>query len=332
MDNGTLLFLRHVQTEEHRFYQYIYSPNRNTNMRLASLLFVATSLFIYSCQKEIDGDIEPTEPENPPTVSGNLKAKIEGTQWVADKIEAASKFGGYINITGISKDKRMLVITLVDSGVHNYKLTDATTNAAALSDSSIASPLIFRTVEGQYPMQSGGQLNLTSIDTIKKTISGTFSFKVFNSDNIVTKAITEGTFTNLSYATAMQPASSTDTFRVKLNGTSWAPASIAGATALGKIGISATSSDATKTVGLALPANITPGTYKFELFGTYLGQYNPDTDPLHTRTSVSGTLTILEHNTTTKRIRGNFSFRAEEPTNSANFTNVSEGYFSVKYL
>ncbi|MEP6952031.1 MAG: hypothetical protein ABI863_22265 [Ginsengibacter sp.] len=44
----------------------------------------------------------------------------------------------------------------------------------------------------------------------------------------------------------------------------------------------------------------------------------------------SGTLTILEHNITTKRIRGNFNFHASEVPGTK-VSELTEGYFSVIY-
>lgn len=62
-----------------------------------------------------------------------------------------------------------------------------------------------------------------------------------------------------------------------------------------------------------------------------MGLYNPDLDPSHSKASFSGILTIVEHNTATKRIRGNFSFRGEELLNPGNFADLTNGNFSVKY-
>lgn len=304
-------------------------------MRLLSYLLIAffSIAFITSCQKEIDFD--PTNPANPTpplSVTGNLKAKINGTQWNADKVATAARFGGYINITGLSSDKKLLTITLTDSGVHRYILSDATMNAAAYVDSNDSNPFSYVSNQGTYPTTSGGEVNITAIDTAKKTMSGTFSFKMYRDMDSTMKTVTEGSFTNLSYSTSMPPSSATDSFRVKIDGTPFTPASITGVNVamMNQIAINATNSTASKTVGLVVPSDITPGTYQFSFFGAYMGLYNPDTDPTHSKMSVSGTLTILEHNTTTKRIRGDFNFRAEELV-PVSFAELTEGYFSVKY-
>jgi hypothetical protein len=261
-----------------------------------------------------------------------MKAKINSVQWNADKFSGASRMVGVINISGVDNNKRYLTITLTDSGVHKYILSDETMNVAALIDSSESNKNGYTTNQGINPSDAGGEVNITAINTDKKTISGTFSFKVFRQQDGAQKTISEGSFTNLAYTTTMPQASATDTFRVKIDGASWTPSFITGVSAFGQIAISATNSSATKSVGVIFPSNIQPGSYTFDFFGaTYIGQYNPDLDPGHSKASSSGTLTILEHNTTTKRIRGNFAFKGEELLNAANFAQLTEGYFSVKY-
>lgn len=257
---------------------------------------------------------------------------------MANKAAAASRIGGLINITGLGTDKKLITITLADSGVHRYTLSDVTMNVAAYVDSNLANKMAFTTNQGDYPLEAGGEVNITSIDTANKKMSGTFSFKVFRQMDTLQRVITEGVFTNISYAVTLPPANSSDTFRVKIAGTQWIPPTIFSVSTPAipplspKIAISATTPTGDKTVGLTFPANITPDAYTLDFFGfEYIGQYNPDTDPNHSQASSSGTLTILSHNTSTKRIRGNFNFHAEALLNPLLFTELTEGYFSVTY-
>jgi hypothetical protein len=287
-------------------------------------------ILLTSCQKE--ASFEPLNGSTTGTVSGSFKAKINGVQWVANKASGAARYSGYINITGMSNDNKMLTITLTDSGVHRYILSDVTMNVLAFTDSADANGLSYSSNGSSNPAQAGGEVNITSINEAKKTISGTFSVKVFRDPDSKQKTITEGSFTDVSYATSLPSASTSDTFRVKIDGASWTPQAIMATQVNGQLAINGTNSTATKTVGLLLPGDIKPGTYTLDLWGfTYLAIYNPDSDPTHSKAAVSGTLTVLEHNTSTKRIRGSFSFRAEELTNANNFANITDGYFSVKY-
>ena len=300
-------------------------------------LSVILAFFLPSCQKEADFDPSgnPSTPGSPAAVSGSFKAKVNGAQWTANKVSTAARFGGVINITGISTDRKLITMTLTDSGVHRYILSDATINVAALVDSTEANPYGYTSNSGVYPTESGGEVNITSIDVTNKTISGTFSFKLFRQGDGGKKTITEGSFTNVTYVTSMPAASTVDTFRVKIDGASWVPHSIIGSNLAGQLIVTASNSTASKTVGFVLPQDITPGTYTLDFWGlTHIGQYNPDSDPMHSKASMGGsgsTITVLEHNKTTKRIRANFAFRAEELLQPNNFANLTEGYFSVKY-
>ncbi len=299
-----------------------------------------TILLIAACSKEISLETDnPYNPNNPlpPSpieVTGEMKAKLEGAQWVANRAAGAARMQGLINITGMSTDKKIFTITLTDSGVHRYILSDLTMNAAALLDSSEAAPMTYTTNQGNYPTDAGGEVRITAIDAQKQTISGTFSFKLFREMDGARKTVTEGSFTNLKYTTTLPPSAASNTFRVKIDGAAWAPASVMGVSVpmMNQIAVNATTANGSKSVGLVFPNNIAPGSYTLDFFGmTYIGQYNPDTNPAHSKAAVSGTLTILEHNSTTKRIRGNFHFRGEELLNSRSFSDLSEGYFSVKY-
>ncbi|HEV2832432.1 MAG TPA: DUF6252 family protein, partial [Hanamia sp.] len=200
------------------------------------------------------------------------------------------------------------------------------TNVATYSkDTAFA----YTTNQGNTATESGGTLSITSIDTVNKKMSGTFSIKVYRQLDSKQKNITEGIFTNISYATEpLPPSNASDTFRVKVDGAQFSTFSVMGLAVFGKLNISASNQDVSKTVGLSFPADVIPGTYTFSSFGPdYIGQYNLGTAYM---SASSGTLTILEHNTITKRIKGNFSFNAEELLGTKKAT-LSEGYFSITY-
>src|SRR6187401_2768938 len=193
---------------------------------LYSLLMLAVIIVVNSCQKEIDPSIIATPP--PPGATGNLKAKIDGTQWVANSAEGATRMLGLINIGGRSTDRKYLSITLTDSGVHNYTLDNMSMNAAAYIDSSLSNAVNFTTNQGVGPGDAGGFVSITSIDVVNKRISGTFSFRVFRQMDGAQRTLTEGSFTNLPYTTTLPPGASTDTFKVKIAGTLWVPPTVLG--------------------------------------------------------------------------------------------------------
>jgi hypothetical protein len=303
-----------------------------------SLITLSAVVTFSSCQKEVDPSILGNT-NNPNPVTGNFKAKIDGTQWVANSGAGGFRMLGYISLTGRSTDKKYLSITLTDSGVHNYTLDANSMNAASYIDSNLGNPMNFTTNQGTNPGQAGGIVNVTAIDAVNKTITGTFSFRVYRQMDGAQRTFTEGSFTNIPYATSLPPGSANDTFRVKIAGTLWTPPTVFASKTpalppqlLPQITVTGTSADGTKSVGMFMPENIVPGNYTFDLFGgVYLALYNPDTDPNHSQGAMSGTLTILSHNTATRRIRGNFNFHAEALLNPLLFTELTEGYFAVTY-
>ncbi|HEX6169500.1 MAG TPA: DUF6252 family protein, partial [Chitinophagaceae bacterium] len=142
---------------------------------LYSVMILTGVIVFSSCQKEVDPSI--IDNNNPPLITGNLKAKIDGTQWVANSAEGASRMLGLISIGGRSTDRKYLTITLTDSGVHNYTLDNNSMNAASYTDSSLANAVNFTTNQGINPGDAGGFVNITSIDVANKRISGSFSFR-----------------------------------------------------------------------------------------------------------------------------------------------------------
>ena len=75
-----------------------------------------------SCQKEFsidDNSGQVTPPvTQPPAVSGKFTAKIDGSQFVANKVATASRALNVIAITGQSNDGVLIVLRVADSGVH----------------------------------------------------------------------------------------------------------------------------------------------------------------------------------------------------------------------
>lgn len=270
----------------------------------------------------------------PNNTQGNFKAKINGTQWVADKYAQGARVNGLINLSGLGIDKKAIFITMKDSGVHQYTLAwdNSSYSAGAFMDSALTDVTAFTSNAGSTPDEGGGTVNITSIDEVNKTMSGTFSFKAIRFTDNTSRTITEGVFTNLPYITSLPPTSSRDTMTVKIDGASFAPVSISGISVpmLSSIAISGTDASASKTIGLNFPSNITVGTYDIgSIIDPYYGQYNPDAGTY--LSSETGTLEILFHDPAAKRIRGKFSFDASQFGGGGASAKITEGYFAITY-
>ena len=156
---------------------------------------IITSLLILcilnSCQKEFE---DPNDPSTGTTTE--FRAKINGVQFVAD-ISGGTIIDSTISLAGKTNDGQTILFSVPDSGVHVYSLdinSFSNVGAYVTSDS-----LNYTSNEGATPAESGGNLAIVSIDTVKRLLSGTFNFKAFRQADGTQKIITEGVFKNISY-------------------------------------------------------------------------------------------------------------------------------------
>ena len=91
-------------------------------------------------------------------------------------------------ISGVSNTGEQILLRVADSGVHVYSLIiNSDSNVGAYSKGT---DYAYATNQGDSPAQSGGTLSVTSINTNKKTISGTFSMNVYRQFDKQQKKIT----------------------------------------------------------------------------------------------------------------------------------------------
>ncbi|MBX2887115.1 MAG: hypothetical protein KF829_00535 [Ferruginibacter sp.] len=291
---------------------------------LGFLVVLFCSLAFFSCEKE-----HSIETGGGPIFSqGTFRAKIDGVQWTADRIKSASIQNGVIAVAGLSMDGKSIVLRVADSGVHVYSFHNlSTTNVGAFVDSSIV-PVSSMTTNQWLTDSLYGTMNVTSINNVRKTISGTFSMKVIRQIDGLHRDITDGVFTDIPYEPNTPPPAAADTFKAKIDGADFPGGSINAFSAMSLISISSTVNSA--TLGLSFSDAITLGTYPIEPAGAVNATYNSSTGDVYL--PVTGSLVVLEHNTATNRVRGNFSFTASNLTNpgSPNIS-ITNGYFSVGY-
>lgn len=297
-------------------------------MRIAIYLLAALSIFSFtSCSKEESLEIDGKQPA---IANGIFKMKINGTEWTAYNSAFASISDGFIHINGKSRDNKAFIITLSDTLATTYVLDQSSLNVSALSDVADLSGIAYGTNGGTDTADAGGTVVITNIDKVNKTISGTFSFKMFRDIDGSQKQITEGSFDKVPYNTSTSPggtASTTDTIRAKIDNTNWTAVGITGNSSGGSLIISGAAIDGKKTVSLIMPEGVTSGTYNLDGL-SYIGLYLPTPSTIYL--SESGKITVIEHNSTTKRIRGSFDFKATDQTGSIS-AQLTDGYFSVKY-
>lgn len=296
-----------------------------------TLAFALGLVFFTACQKETS--IENSNNTNGSGVTGDFRAKINGTQWVANQVAKADRAQGLITLMGQSNDGKSLVITLTDSGVHDYVVDENTFNSAAYMTSATAAPL--STNQSNLDSLAGGVVKVTALDTANKKISGTFSFKVYRMTDSAKANITQGVFTNLSYAAAPvtpnPPTTSADTFSVKVDGAQFDVASLTKALNMGTINIMAVSAGGGKSITLLMPATITAGTYPLDGSAGVVATYNTTTMPITAYIFTSGSLVVTSHNTTTRRLRATFSGAATDLTGANPDKQFTQGVIAVTY-
>jgi hypothetical protein len=286
------------------------------------LLSAATWL---SCRKE-------TSIENGKGLAADFTAKIDGTQWAAaDSTQSASILQGMINLTGISSNKQQLSITLGDTLIGQYTLNQQSSSVAAYADLDSSDLYAFSTNQGSDTSKAGGTVTVTAIDRVNKTISGVFSFKVYREVDGRQKNFTSGVFYNLPYTTTLPPASHNDTLTASIDSVAWIGQSISTAVLGGQLAISGSALNGSEAITLLLPSNSPVGSYSlvFNGYDYYMGIYNPT--PSQSLVSTSGSMTVIENDSTHSRIRGNYQFLGTDLLGSGTTHQISNGYFSVYY-
>ena len=308
------------------------------------LLSLIVLIGIVSCQKEITDEVTViTDTTILPMDTGKLEVDIESVHWVANKEVKAQFIAADVNgtpalivLTATSSNGRELNFGMLDSGVHVYSVFSGSTtlfqNRVEYSDStSPAKGSFYSTDSLSSNSVKIGTISITSIDSVNKTVTGSFSFKVFRQSDTTTRNFTNGTFTKVPFTKTGSsiPVAGTDSFRVKINDTLFNAYTVTPANGVGAVAINASDSSGKKTVVLSLVDTIKPGTYSFDLL-TRSAIYTLNTTAVYAVTPGTGLLQILENNAVSKRVRGNFSFVGKSFINPTDTARLTEGYFSVE--
>ena len=308
------------------------------NNFLKSLLSFFLILFI-SCNNE------PYEGPIPgpvtPVVNGEFKVDFDGQTYVSTTTQAIVN-NDYVSITATKANGEFFQITIPEAVVGSYNLNIDPVNFALIySTGSGAIP--FMAVDDQNGPFAGfanytdtAQIVITNIDTVNKKISGTFKFTgVKFTDNtgntVTTKVFTNGSFTNLSYTADVPPPTTNNTFFAKMDGVDFIPTNVTGVQSTGVISVIGRRGSV-ENIGLTFPNTTTAGTvYNFTPLSDERGQYIMDSS----FTGIyggTGTMTIISHNTTTKRVKGTFSFLAATLLPPFLTRNITVGTFDVTYF
>ncbi|MCT4629750.1 DUF6252 family protein [Winogradskyella sp.] len=302
-------------------------------LKIIPALFLA--LAFVSCDNEpVDSELANSNNPNPSGPS-NFQVDFNNETYVATTV-VATITDEVINISAIrGAQEELFIITLfgISEGTYDLGIGNLQTNSATYSSQNGGSnPYISLDLNATDTSQ--GQVIISEIDSESQTISGTFHFTGTGISGDVIE-FTNGSFTNVAYQDGLETPNES-TFFANVNGNEFVEDAVFG-TELSLNGMTTISVSATKnngeTIGLSFDADIAPGNYTFDSFGSLsnVGQYIGDS-----ATDVylaNGSFVIESHDTTNKVIVGTFEFTAEPSPGSTATSNVNitEGSFSVTY-
>ena len=164
---------------------------------LINIAAILSLFLLASCQNE---PVDPAIDLNPiiPVLPASFKADFDGQTYIASQIDATIA-EGQISINAYKGAQlQSFSIAITGTTVGSYLA-----NENIISYSAGTGQPLFVSVNPTNILQNTGQVTITSIDTVNKTISGNFNFTGYNDDVIptITKEFTNGIFENIPYFT-----------------------------------------------------------------------------------------------------------------------------------
>jgi len=286
---------------------------RILNLKSPFLVLFLVSLFCSCVYEPIDGTVES---------NAAFKVDFNGKTWIAQETSVVIS-GNYIEISAVKANGEGFGILVEANKKGTYPA-----NINLLAFTPAGTDYGFVSLNPDDENEDTGSITITKIDTEKKTISGTFSFKGYWSDTDSTIApvlFTKGVFTDLPYITESETE---DAFSAKVNGSSFVSTDIMGML-VGEdsdewIAISAQDANM-NTISVNVKNNLAPGEYTISsnrLTDKVQASYEDENDEY---IAISGTVKIISN--ADDRIKGTFSFA----TNGASPFQITEGSFDVSY-
>jgi hypothetical protein len=291
---------------------------------ISSFLLLWTAIIFTSCDNEpIDPAINPTD-----FVGGNLgpalfKADFSGATWNATVSQAIIS-GNLMQIVGAKANGESFAFLIDGATLGTYPA-----NVNILAFTPAGSEFGYWSTNINNATENTGSITISNINTTNKTISGTFSFKGYWSDNDVTAILpvqfTNGVFTNVPYISQQE---TNDTFFAKVNGSEFVDEDIlvTEITAGTQQFISVAAQNAAlNSMTVSVKSSLAAGTYTItgnSATDVVQASYNINNTSYN---AVSGTVKIISKTAT--RIKGTFSV----VTGGATPFTITEGAFDVAY-
>jgi hypothetical protein len=300
------------------------------SIKLLGILWVAVTMLLFSCSKFKSYE-NPANNGNPYGSNANFEALISGIQWTAaPSSDTAYTQNGTISLYGVNNLNQSLSINLNGTTTGIYQLNSTTVSIGVYVDGNSGNPNPFSTDQSLDTSQAGGEVTVSEIDTVNNTISGSFQLNVFRSADGLQKTLSQGQFSKIPYIASTAEPGNADTMYAQIDSANWVALNIIADASSGQYIITGSTQNGTVSVSLTMPNNITPGSYTLAFSsGTYIGQYTPNDSTILESQGNGSTLQILQNNSVTGRVQGNFNFLAQPLTGMASPAQLSNGYFSV---
>jgi len=288
------------------------------------LLLLTALTALAACTKD-----DP-EPEAETAAEGTMIALVDKSEWISEA-PAVYIYYGEITIHAIGSDDTAITIYLNNDDVGKYDISGVPTTFSinigvfTPANAGPANPLYASTYVEQAVT---GEVDITEIDQVNKTISGTFHYKAARMIPEVSEVeVKGGSFTKIFYSDVPGlPAGSSVSFDV--NSLAFRPVQMAVVNSLDNLVLNVAGAG-NKSLTLTIPASTTTGTFDLGPIGSsYSATYVSNS---MTYESTSGTVTITEHDQEKKRIKGTFSFTAELFPQGGESIAVTEGSFIFSY-
>ncbi len=318
------------------------------------LAFIAFQFF--SCENEpLTGEFVQEEQNNAEV--GQFRAQIAGQEFIAASASATLTSDNTLVITGSKPGGEDIVLSISNASVGTFSLTaaGANENSGAYFDGSInVLPYISAQALG-----GSGQLKITELDTVAKTVTGTFGFvgvriKVDgngdpildgNGDPVLEDvSITDGAFNAIAYTLddtgggGGGNGNPDNEFFAKIDGVDFVADSISVTEPMvgdiHMIKIEAKTADR-QLIRIDVPRSLGVGTFDMVRIsdGTKLiALYNAG-DGSENLTSNPGTITITEFDLEAGVLKATFNFTGTDPLNQTpDVVEVTEGSFIAYFV
>jgi hypothetical protein len=290
------------------------------------VLLLITSTAIISCKKSDPIDDDPGTGGGTGTTSPtqSFTAKIDDKSWTSSTTTAVIG-DGKIQIKGSNKDLESIILEFHRDikGQYALNLTSPSTAKFSTYNALNNTSVTYSTKEGT---NTSGLAEILEIDTVAKTITGKFNFVAGTTADQTKKTVKEGIFTKLKYTGSIEKPL-TPLLSAKVNDTLWTGTTVKPSLASGSIIITATKTNGT-SMFLSMPADVADGSYGITSLGQYQAFYKINNNTLG---GDEGNLTISEHNTIKRTIKGFFDFKAVDTQDSTKNKSITEGSFQASY-